>query len=339
MNLYRGMVTNYRDRKVAVDPVHSGPVQTVTSTVLSVGDTGSRVRELQNLLISTGWWQAAYDQGKTTYDPAKGATGNFLAETEKVVNFFKDAVIPGGNKGTNRGKVGESTFEALKNPLNAWFSWAQRNIKPQELSGKASVNKFSTWMLDMAKDILGIFDFKESISAKLFEINYGGIRFKMVLEVEMHANNGGYIEHCITSNNWVFYLPPLILPDNDDNPDNNKQILVGAGIEDGRLGSSYIVAAGISALEVKASVDLTRSYLTIAASSTPSNQWFTIKVNVEFSLHHAVTLAVVAGGVLVAVSTQGIGLPAYMKTLATGALAALAPAIPYVTNMLQLSRA
>lgn len=90
---------------------HNEPIMYIDPTGhLEQGERFSRndkgckddVEALQKKLKELG-----YDIGKY------GADGIFGKDTEKALNKYKDTVLPGGNKGSNRGVVGASTWKSL----------------------------------------------------------------------------------------------------------------------------------------------------------------------------------------------------------------------------------
>jgi len=74
-------------------------------SVLSLGSKGQEVLKLQIRLNFLGYT----DSGSAMLSE----DGSFGPKTKQAVNKFKDAVLPDGNKGENRGKVGATTWEYL----------------------------------------------------------------------------------------------------------------------------------------------------------------------------------------------------------------------------------
>ena len=72
---------------------------------LQLGSKGQAVTKLQIRLNYLGYT----DSGGAMI----AEDGSFGPKTEQAVNKFKDAVLPDGNKGENRGKVGATTWEYL----------------------------------------------------------------------------------------------------------------------------------------------------------------------------------------------------------------------------------
>ena len=95
------------------------------SGILSFGSQGDSVKAVQARLNELGYRDA--DGNKLAVD------GHFGAKTLAAVNSFKDTVLPGGNTGDNRGRVGETTMsylfaaDAPKNAINVANNSSYKN--------------------------------------------------------------------------------------------------------------------------------------------------------------------------------------------------------------------
>ena len=93
------------------------------------------------------------DDGKTDFDNAYDITitskltvdGVFDPATLKAVNMFKDAIMPGGNTGSNRGVVGDTTWAALG--LDKYSADGRRFIKGSavQMPTVATINSLPDW--------------------------------------------------------------------------------------------------------------------------------------------------------------------------------------------------